>query len=357
MRILFFAACLASLAGSSWAGTSTLPPGAVLIGEGTAKTAPARLAIDAADIVGRVHRSDAQGAYARLAAIDDPLQFELTAARAIEALQAQPAGAVEAFLVLLEGVPVRVFRRHEETAADWFLPVFDIPGRAASARRVIARVQARDATLAVLRRDGASALSKSKSAQDSQAVADAIELAGDALVADLSSAALRGDVELSSAAWAALARRSSQGDVLGAVLKKAEPVDVLPLFEQLPKRLPDDVALAWLREAGGDPRYASAAVMAMGTLAAKSDAALRELEKRLDRPDTGASAAAALARVDRPDRLAQIDRLVANTDSPAALTNLALALRLDGSDAALKRLESLRSHPHLPAAAKAELQP
>jgi hypothetical protein len=357
MRILFLAACLASLAGSSWAGTAKLPPDAVLIGEDTAKTAPARLAIDAADIVGRVHRNDAQGAYARLAAIDDPLQFELTAARAIDALQAQPAGAVDAFLALLEAAPVRVFRRHEETAADWFLPVFDIPVRAASARRVIARVQARDATLADLRRDGVPALSTAKSAQDSQAIADAIELADDALVADLSSAALRGDVELSSAAWAALARRSSQAEVLVAVLKKAEPVDVLPLFEHLPKRLPDDVALAWLGEASGDPRYASAAVMAMGALAANSDAALRELEKRLDTPDTGASAAAALAQLDRADRLARLDRLIANADSPVALTNLALALRLDGSDAALKRLDSLRSHPRLPAAAKAELQP
>lgn len=348
-RCLFFA--LGVLAASAQAGTRVLPPGAVLVDATTPKAEVARLAVAAGEILARIEAGDVEGAFARLQAIDDPLHFELTAARTIEALMAVPRKAGDRFLAALEEVPVRVFQRHDETAADWFLPLVDVAARAKSARRVIGANAARDRAVAALLADPAAV-----TAFDAPTLVAAILVSSEAQVDALATGVARGDLALSGRALVQLALRTARAPVWTRALEQGAPLDVLPLFAAVDSQLPHSDALAWLQRAVQDPRYTSAAVMATGRMATHSIGAADALESYLDRADTGPSAAAALVENAGPAFLADIDKRLAKTKDPLRVQHLALALRLADTPEASKRLQALQDDPRLPAAAKAELR-
>ena len=352
--ILALGLCVAT----AHAGTRVLPPDAVLVDATTTKPDAARLAIAAGEVLARVDAGDAEGAFARLSAIADPVAFELAAARVVEALMARPRPAGERLLAKLEAIPVRVFHRHEETAADWFLPLVDVAARARSARRVIAANAARDAALAALTADPVAtvvAASTSKRADD-ESMAAAIALLSQDKVDVLAAAVANRDATLASPPLVQLALRSAHAPVWMQALERAAPQDVLPLFAAVDTVLADADALAWLQAAAQDARYTSAAVMATGRLATTSREASAALDAYLGRTDTGPSAAAALALHAGPAFLADIDRRLAKTGDALRVQHLALALRLADTPAAEARLRALRDDPRLPAAAKAELQ-
>ena len=339
------------LAASAHAGTRVLPPGAVLVAPAAAKADPAKLAVDAGAVLERVARGDAAGAFAQLQAIDDPVAAELTAARVIDAVMQAPGGSGDRLLAALEGAPVRVFLRHEETAADWFVPLVDVAARAKSARRVIAANAARDRAVAMLSGDAASAPSI-----DPAVLPEAIAALPQKAADDLSARVAGGDVAMPGPALAQLAARSARPPVWMTALQKAEPIDVLPLFALVDTRLPGADALDWLHAASKDPRYASAAVLATGRMAKHSIAAFDQLAFYLDRTDTGPSAAAAFAQDAGASFVSDIDRLLAKTSNPIRVQHLALALRLADTPEATRRLHALRDDPRLPAGVKAELQ-
>ncbi len=354
--------CIACMlwAASATAGTATLPSGAVLVEPEHWNEPAGRAQADAAIVLQILARQGAAAANARIESWSDPTRFELAAVIVIETLQAQPStspastAATTEFLSTLERTPIRLYQRHEETAADWFLPVFNIPARAASARRLLAFAQDRDALVARLQSDPRKAFEDT--ADSAQLLAASIERVAPTTVDRITALALAEDITMPSPAWAALARRKPEPAILLATLQHAEALDVLPLIEELPPKLTPSVALDWLQQAASMPAYASSAVLGLGTLASRSPAAETALAKYLGDPVTGASAAAALARLARPDRLERIDALLSKARTAAVVTDLALALRLEGSDAALQRLQRLASDPRLPAAAKAELQ-
>lgn len=354
--------CIACVlwAATATAGTATLPSGAVLVEPDHWNVPAGRADADAGIVLQTLARQGAAAAITRLESWSDPARFELAAAKVIETLQAQPSTAPAStsvtveFLSALERAPIRLYQRHEETAADWFLPVFNIPAQAASALQLLAFAQDRDALVVRLQSDPRSALDEAK--DSGQLLAASIEHVSPSAVDRIITLALADDITLPSPAWAALARRSPEPAILLATLQHANALDVLPLIEELPPKLTPTVALDWLQQAARMPDYASSAVLGLGTLASRSPAAETALAKYLGDPLTGASAAAALARLARPDRLEHIDALLSKATTAAVVTDLALALRLEGSDAALQRLQQLSSDPRLPAAAKAELQ-
>lgn len=355
-------ACIACVwwVATAMAGTSTLPPGAVLVEPEHWNQPAGRAESDAAIVLHTLARDGSAAAIARLETWSDPARFELAAALVIETLQAQPSSSpaststIEEFLTALERAPIRLYQRHEETAADWFLPVFDIPARAASARRLLAFALDRDALVVRLQRDPRQALDDAK--DSSQLLAASLERVSPAVVDRIAALALADDITLPSAAWAALARRKPEAAILLATLQHADALDVLPLIEALPPKLTPTVALDWLQQAARMPDYASSAVLGLGTLASRSPAAEAELAKHLGDPLTGASAAAALARLALPNRVERVDALLSKASTSEVVTHLALALRLEGSSAAMHRLQRLESDPRLSAAAKAELQ-
>ena len=339
-------------AGLAVAQTDRLPPGAVLIEAGTARAAgvdaklanlEAKLAVGAIDDV-----------IAMLAAMSDPVERESSAARLLDRLQASGGDAPTALLDALERTPVLVYRRHEETAADWFLPVYDIPAKVQSLRLLQAQRQAVAALRKTLQEKDADKAFAAAAAADPRVAALAIDSATGTAVLRLAAKSKRAATRLPSPALAALARRTRDPADLLQALDRGAPLDVLPLFEStLPTLAPAD-ALRVLHDALARPDYASTAAFALVALAPRDADAASLLENALVAPATGASIAAALAH--SPDGLTRIDALLASATQPAALKHLALALRLDGSAGALQRLDRLREDPRLPATVRTELQ-
>jgi hypothetical protein len=365
--------------GMAWAGIGSLPAGAVLIDATTPKPAAAALAIDAGEILALAQANRAEAAFARLSAIDDPLRFELTAARVIERLQVQPGQGGPELLDRIAEVPVRVFMRQPETAAEWFVPVFDLPAKAASAQRMLVRAARRAHWIEALRSDPKSVVAYAKrrppaaektsppptqpaayfahgedesdpiaSAQIAT-LAEAIRQAPPALVARLAEEIAAQKDALESPVQAALAARSADPRMWELALRDGEPVDVLPLFALAGSALGEAEARAWLRQAAAYPVYASTAAMAAMQLGGGDPMAA------LDSAERGAEAAAALAR--RPDAIELAERGLAEpAAAPTRLANLVLLLRLVDNEAARARLRALREDPRLPDAVRAELQ-
>lgn len=336
--------------------TGQLPDDAVVIQPAETRSRAASSAAMSRDALAALAAGDGDAAWQALDRAADVIAFEQAAAAVIDTLMLQTNSmAVDQLLARLEQVPRRVFVQHEESAADWYLPLYDIPGKAASARRVLAAAARRDELLQALEVDLPKAIRTHR--DDAPGViVDALRLAPAQTIERIAQHALKGTFELPSPAWAALVRRLPRRDVLDAALVRAEPIDVLPLFAIVVAQADVDVALDWLQRAGSDPEYATVAVMSLGALAPRSPAAEHAVMMHLGRSDTGAAAAAALAQWAVPDRVARIVAISKTTRTPAQLRDLALALRLEGSPAANDALQRLARDPRLPAAAARELQ-
>ena len=339
-------------AGLAVAQTDRLPPGAVLIEADTVRAAAAETKLAALEA--KLAAGAIDEIVATLAAMPDPLERESSAARLLDRLQGSGADAPAALLDALERTPVLVYRRHEETAADWFVPVYDIPAKVQSLRRLQAQRHAVETLRTTLQAKDADKAFAALAAADSRVAALAIGSATDAAVLRLATRSKRADTLLPSPALAALAQRTHDPVDFLHALEHGAALDVLPLFAStLPTLAPTD-ALPVLRDALARPDYASTAAFALVALAPRDADAATLLKAALDAPATGASVAAALAQ--SPDGLARIDALLATATDPGALKHLALALRLEGSTQALERLDRLREDPRLPATVRTELQ-
>ncbi|MBB5206760.1 hypothetical protein [Chiayiivirga flava] len=351
MRHLLLTGLLLCAAASAPAATATLPPGAVLVDVVRAPEADVHAAaLDATLAAG----GDAAEVVQTLQTIADPLRREATAARLLDRLQRRGAAVPGPLLDALGAWPVSVWRRHEETAADWFLPVFDLPGRVQSVRLLQAREREVDALLAVLARKRADEASRSLAQAAPQVAALAVAAASPAVFDMLRAHAKSQAVAWPSPVLAAFARRAADADTFMHALDVGDPIDVLPLFAQTLPALPRADARTVLREALARPAYASVAAFALVRWSDPGDVADPLLRGMLATRDGGAAVAAALAQV--PDALARIDALLASASDAATLGHLALALRLHGGPEAEVRLHALRGDARLSAAVRAELQ-
>lgn len=356
VRVWMTGVCMAALAWPMAASSATavLPPGAVLAAPERWATTEVIARRVAARVLDALEHGDVDAALAKLHAQSDAMVAESVAAQVIDALQAQDSLdiASEHWLAAMEREPVRVFQRHEETAADWFMPVFDVPGRAASARILFAKGARRDQLLAKLELDPRAA----SEAKDAAVLAAAIERLSPAALQSLRDAVLHGDLDLPSVAWTTLARQLPNQALLDAALRRADALDALPLLQDLPTLVTPTQALDCLKQAAQQPALSSAAVLGMGRLVPQLPAAETALAAHLGDAASGSSAAAAFAQLAVPDRLKRIDGWLARAEHPAQVKDLALALRLEGSAAARERLRALAQDPRLDASLRAELQ-
>lgn len=339
-------------AGLAIAQTERLPPGAVLLEDHPVPVAGVDATV--AVLKAQLDAGAIDGAIASLAAMPDAVVRERSAAHLLDRLQASGAHVPGALLDALEQMPVMVYRRHEETVADWFVPVYDIPARAQSLRRLQTQHDAVAMLQRMLRGKAPEQAIVALAAADPRVAALAIDSAAESAVMQLATANKASAVRLPSPALAALVWRTRDPADFILALEHAAPIDVLPMFGSvLPQLAPDD-ALRVLRDALARPDYASVAAFALVELAPRNAEAAGLLGHALATNATGASIATALAQA--PDGLARIDALLANASQPASLKHLALALRLEGSTAARDRLDRLREDPRLSAAVRTELQ-
>jgi len=136
-----------------------------------------------------------------------------------------------------------------------------------------------------------------------------------------------------------LADRLADPELFAHVVDHADERVALAAIAAAGRALDVRAALAVLTRASRRADIASAAVLAIGRLAANDGAARRLLFDALAEPDLGPSAAAALARLADPAVSAEVGRRLAAAPDESSRRLAVLALRLDGSPAARAELE------------------
>ncbi len=346
------------LAGSAGARPlALLPAGAVVVAPEDLPIAATEAAKRAAEGARQsIDGHDDAAAWAALQSLDDPLAFELAAAELIAALQAGGGSAAgDRLLARLADVPTRVFHRHAESAAHWYLPLFDVAARAKSALALRARAQQREVWRGRFEADPSAALGALGGAGmgEGPIAAEAVPLLGAKAALSLLAAAKSAPASTPSPLWRALAERLKSADAFSQAAEHASEADLLALLPAS-AALPDREALQWLDRIGRRPDLASAALLAIAPRATPGSPALARLIDALDDPALGATAASALARRGSSDEVAALSASIPRA-SPLALTHIALALRLIGTAEADRALAALREDPRLPDTVRREL--
>jgi hypothetical protein len=136
------------------------------------------------------------------------------------------------------------------------------------------------------------------------------------------------------------AERLHDADLYRLLLGHADPPVALRAIARLPTSLDGDTALEVLIVGSRRQSIASASLLAMGRIAAENARAREYLFASLDDPATASSSAAALASLHQSDIAAELGRQLQSRKSDSARRARALALQLDGSDAARAQLEA-----------------
>ncbi len=138
-----------------------------------------------------------------------------------------------------------------------------------------------------------------------------------------------------------LARRLRDPELMALTIGHAEPAVALAAVQTALRDFDSATALGLLATAADREPIASAALLAIGRLAAADSAAQQLLLDRLSDPVSGDSAAAALARIDDPGLPSRLGaRLLKAKDEPTR-RRLVLALKLNDSPAARDALARL----------------
>jgi hypothetical protein len=304
---------------------------ASLAGSGRTSELAARLEVVAAD--------RAMAAVAREWLVDRGLHR-------LAALDSSPPA--RAALRRLAGLAPTVFARIDPDHGDRPTPLYDA---GATARFVLRAWDRRDARIAASR-----ALAAGSTAPVARFASRPGEDASDPVRAGIAEAFRASDVRQLLVQRAAVVDALGRGNrVDGLALVLAERLADAELYRLVVGHADEAAALAALPSAARrlDPRsafdvlatasrradIASAAVLALGKLAASEPAARAYLLDAVTAPDIGPSAAAALAALADPTIPAALGGRLDSADSEAARRLLVLALRLDASPAARVELE------------------
>jgi hypothetical protein len=337
-----------------------LPAGALVVEPDAIAASTAALAeTKAAQLRVDLHDKGAVAALQSLSNLQDLLAYELTAAALVAELQnGQDSAAVRDILGELAHVPTKVFRRHEETRGDWFVPLIDVSGRARFALRALDAGVLRKTWNDRLSADPARALDDMGGLQPEQhlVIAEAMAELDEPSVARLEQYMKSGKEQAPSVVWRALAERSRDPAVYAAAARASSDAELIRLLPTAKRQLAPADAERWLSTLVDRKGLQSAALLALASLAEPDSAALQRLMDALDSPASGASAAAALAARPQSDRLELIQALVRDPAAGAErLTWLALALRLEDSPQARDELRHLAVDPRLPVSVREEL--
>jgi hypothetical protein len=357
LRILLFLLAMQA-ANPTSAATAVLPAGAVLV-RTEAMPDPSERQQLQQRMQGALARGDVAAAIAAFESTADPRLAEAAAAALIDDLRAEPIRlpAASGWLQWLAAQPPRVYVRHEETAADWFLPLHDLANRAAGTLQLWQADTAREAWQRQFARTPAAALAALADSDDAEQRAAAA--AAVATLPAIEFDALRraaATLDIAPDMAVAIAERSDDPAAWQRVLAAGDDQQRLQLVARAGTRLAPQAALDWLQQAMSRPALASAALLAVAELAAREPAAGAVLRDALDDPELGPSAAAGLARSAEVDRVARIEALLDADAGTLKRRHLALALRLEGSAAADAVLQRWARDPAMPRALRRELQ-
>jgi hypothetical protein len=136
-----------------------------------------------------------------------------------------------------------------------------------------------------------------------------------------------------------VAGRLADPELFALVLQGADESAALEAVSAVARTLDARTALSLLERASHRSDVGSAALLAIGTLAAEDPAARATLFDALADPARAPSAAAALARVSDPGISAELGQRLAAAQSEDTRRALVLALRLDATPAARAELE------------------
>lgn len=286
-------------------------------------------------------RDDGAGAVARLEGARDSLVQQWVAHAVLLGLAGQPRrDAHEPLREWALQQPVTFLRRHEETAADWFLPLIDLAADARNLERGW-REQAQrgqwqqrwtNDPRAALRAVAQASMEDQARAGEALALLDATSFAR-----WRTAAAAVAPSEVPVALWLASAQRQSDAEAIANALANGDGEARLAALALI-SPLPDRAALPLLEQAERDPTLSSAATLALvPRLLAGADHHDQVLTRLAD-PQRRASAAAALARLDAAPQAKALADLWHGADTEAK-RGLRLAAELSALPAAatLKR--------------------
>ena len=268
--------------------------------------------------------------------------------------------AARALVAELSTRAPRIFTRVEPEHGRQAVPLYDVGAVARNTEREWARGEARVAATKALALGNADALEAWMAQDDTprgravrNGILDAwratgterLEVQRAAVVA-----AMHGGRDADRLALE-LARRLRDPELYSLTIGHAEPAVALAAVQAAERELDSRTALGVLGKAADREPIASAALLAIGRLAAADSAAQQLLLDRLSDPVSGDSAAAALARIDDPVVTARLGTRLKDAKDETTRRRVALALRLNGSPAArdtLGRLvESKQGSPQL----------
>jgi hypothetical protein len=136
------------------------------------------------------------------------------------------------------------------------------------------------------------------------------------------------------------ADRLRDAELYRLLLGQADPAVALQVIGRVPTSLDGETAVDVLIAGSRREPIASASILAMGRIAAESARAREYLFSSLDDAATASSSAAALASLHQADIAAELGRQLQSRKPDSARRARALALQLDGSDAARAQLEA-----------------
>lgn len=295
-------------------------------------------------------------ALSRLATVKDPLVEEEAIAlvlRDLAALRANPARATFADAIAERGSIV--WRRHEETRADWFVPLFELRAQAKALPALWRANQWRDewnqqfeasSSAAVKRLIKLNAQSDPSAEHEAGVAAQCIAAMSEPAVERLSSEVAAGQSKLASlpvSTLLALAERRPNPSLLEYVAQQGKPEQVLRVIAVL-KHWQDPAAERLLLDLERRPEWSSAATLAVVPKLAGSEEGIDALRLRLSDPAHRASTASALARLPEQDALNLLNRIAEQAKRGAeSYAGIVLTLELLDSPRARARAAEFRN--------------
>lgn len=336
-----------------------LPAQAIVVDEARLealpRTAAARRLANAADLA--IRKRDAaklQGLLARTST-QDPVLHEWLVATVLQKLRvAPPLPPLEPMLAALVATPARIYRQHPETAAAYYLPVFEPDRMAAGTQETWRRETLAREWLGRLASDPL-AFGAAAQAPDAPALVRAVELADARALARLSASLPPQGFAATPGFWATLASRTRDPAHFGLAFRLEGQAVALALLQRVPAILSRDDAKAQLETLLENDALGSAALSTLAAISAGDPAFAPRLFAMLADEGLGATAAAALARTQGAKSIDAAAQRLRNAKGATEQRNLLLYLRLVGSAAAMANAKGAAGLPHLDPALRAEL--
>jgi len=266
--------------------------------------------------------------------------------------QQPPTAAAQALVEGLQQRPVELYGVVDPDQSASGVPIVDAGATARFVLRRWEQLAARDDALAALQAKASWPLERfaglsaaSSRGPDANPQRTGILEAFDTLTPsqlqvhrDAIAAALQGGQRVDEIALRTAARLRD-ADLLEQVIGYAAPAIALDGIRQATQLHRDTVALEILGTAARRDEVASAALLQIGSIAARNDSARRLLLVALDDPANSASAAAALASLHDPSVALQLGQQLSATSNDTTRRQRVLALKLDGSAEARAQLD------------------